>query len=132
MECHSELKKILYVEDDLSIQLITKLALEEVGKLEVRVCSSGQEAIVAAPQFIPDLLLLDVMMPGLDGPSTLQELRKVEATALSPAIFMTAKVQQQEIAKLQQLPGVIAVMTKPFDPMTLAEQLHQTWSNALG
>ena len=127
MSTQNKLKKILYVEDDTSIQLIAKLALQDVGGLEVMICSSGQEAIGAAADFAPDLLLLDVMMPGLDGPSTLEQLRQLYATANTPAIFMTAKVQPQEVAELQQLPGTIAVIAKPFDPMTLATQLHQAW-----
>lgn len=125
----SELTKILYVEDDTSIQLVAQLALEDVGGLQVSICSSGQEAIEAAPGFAPDLLLLDVMMPGLDGPSTLQALRQLTETATTPAIFMTAKVQVQEVDALRQLPGVIDVVSKPFDPMTLAEQLRQAWNN---
>jgi two-component system OmpR family response regulator len=124
-----ELKKILYVEDDTSIQLVTRLALEEVGGLKVEVCGSGLEAIEVAAEFNPDLLLLDVMMPGLDGPDTLLELRKLKATATTPAIFMTAKVQQQEVAALEQLPGTIGVITKPFDPMTLASQLREAWGH---
>ena len=125
----SELSKILYVEDDASIQLVAQLALEDVGGLQVSICSSGQEAIEAAPGFAPDLLLLDVMMPGLDGPSTLRALRQLTETATTPAIFMTAKVQPQEVDALKQLPGVIDVVSKPFDPMTLAEQLRQAWQN---
>lgn len=129
MTSNSELKKVLYVEDDKSIQLVTRLALEEVGGLVVKVCSSGQEAIEAAAEFTPDLLLLDVMMPGLDGPNTLYELRKLTVTEHTPAIFMTAKVQQQEVAELKQLPGAIEVIAKPFDPMTLASQLQKAWSH---
>ena len=129
MTPNGELKKILYVEDDTSIQLVTRLALEDVGGLEVRVCSSGQEAIEMAAEFAPDLLLLDVMMPGLNGPDTLHQLRKLSATVTTPAIFMTAKVQQQEVATLEQLPGTIGVITKPFDPMTLASQLREAWSH---
>lgn len=124
-----ELKKILYVEDDTSIQLVTRLALEDVGGLELKICSSGQEALEVAAEFAPDLLLLDVMMPGLDGPTTLLELRKLETTGNTPAIFMTAKVQQQEVATLEQLPGTIGVIAKPFDPMTLASQLRAAWSH---
>jgi two-component system OmpR family response regulator len=129
MSKHSELKKILYVEDDSSIQLVARLALEDVGGMEVAVCSSGQEAVEAAAGFQPDLLLLDVMMPGLDGPATLHELRKLAATRDTPAIFMTAKVQPQEIAALKQLPGTIEVIAKPFDPLTLAAQLRKAWGS---
>lgn len=129
MASSNELKKVLYVEDDTSIQLVTQLALEEVGRLELKICSSGQEALEVAEEFAPDLLLLDVMMPGLDGPSTLLELRKLECTKNTPAIFMTAKVQPQEVDELNQLPGTIGVIAKPFDPMTLASQLQEAWNN---
>ncbi len=123
-----ELKKVLYVEDDSSIQLVTRLALEEIGRLEVKVCSNGQEALDVAEEFSPDLLLLDVMMPVLDGPSTLLAMRKLECTKDTPAIFMTAKVQPQEVEELNRLPGTIGIIAKPFDPMTLAEQLQETWN----
>ena len=128
----NELKKVLYVEDDTSIQLVTKLALEEIGGLEVKVCSRGQEALEVAEEFAPDLILLDVMMPGLDGPSTLLELRKLALTKNTPAIFMTAKVQAQEVDALKQLPGTIEVIAKPFDPMTLASQLQEAWNHNQG
>ncbi len=127
MTCNNELKTILYVEDDPSIQRVTELALHDVGGLEVKVCSSGQEALDAADEFKPDLLLLDVMMPGLDGPTTLHELRKLEITRETPAIFMTAKVQKHEVDELKQLAGTIEVIAKPFDPMTLAAQLREAW-----
>jgi CheY-like chemotaxis protein len=129
MDSGVELKKILYVEDDTGIQLVAKLALEDVGGMEVKICSSGQEALDIANVFQPDLLLLDVMMPGLDGPSTLQELRKLGHTRQTPAIFMTAKVQPQEVEELNQLAGTIAVIAKPFDPITLADQLRQAWNS---
>lgn len=93
----SELKKILYVEDEPDIQMIARVALENVGGFELMVCSSGPEAIEKAESFGPDLLLLDVMMPGMDGPSTLQELRKIPSIAKTPVMFMTAKVQPQEV-----------------------------------
>ena len=126
---HSELKKILYVEDDSCIQLVTRLALEDVGGMEVMVCSDGQQALEAAAEFHPDLLLLDVVMPGLDGPATLHELRKLAVTRDTSAIFMTAKVQPQEVEALMQLPGTIEVIAKPFEPLTLAEQLREAWNN---
>ncbi len=130
MSTTNKMRKILYVEDDSCIQLVVRLALEDIGGLEVKICSSGEEALEAAADFTPDLLLLDVMMPGLDGPSTLKALRQLNATAQTPAIFMTAKVQPQEVAELQQLPGTIAILAKPFDPMTLAQQLHQAWNES--
>lgn len=123
----SELKRILYVEDEPDIQAVAKIALEAVGGFELKVCSGGEEAIAAATDFAPDLFLLDVMMPGMDGPTTLSELRKLPGLENVPTIFMTAKVQPQEIEHFKSL-GVIEVIAKPFDPMLLADNVRQVWS----
>ncbi len=124
-----ELKKILYVEDEPDIQAVAKIALEAVGGFELKVCSSGDEAIAAAAAFAPDLLLLDVMMPGMDGPTTLAELRKLSGLENTPIIFMTAKVQPQEVEHFKSL-GAVEVIAKPFDPMGLADQVREAWSKA--
>jgi len=123
----NELKKILYVEDEPDIQEVAKIALESVGGFILKVCSSGEEALKNAEEFSPQLLLLDVMMPGMDGPTTLAELRKLATIAAVPAIFMTAKVQPQEIEHFKSL-GAIDVIAKPFDPMTLATTIRNSWS----
>ncbi len=124
-----ELKKILYVEDEPDIQAVAKIALEAVGGFELKVCSSGDEALAAAAAFAPDLLLLDVMMPGMDGPTTLAELRKLPGLDNTPIIFMTAKVQPQEVEHFKSL-GAVEVIAKPFDPMGLADQVREAWSKA--
>lgn len=124
-----ELKKILYVEDEPDIQAVAKIALEAVGGFELKTCSSGDEAIAAAAAFGPDLLLLDVMMPGMDGPTTLAELRKLSGLEDTPIIFMTAKVQPQEVEYFKSL-GAVEVIAKPFDPMGLADQVREAWSKA--
>ena len=124
-----ELKKILYVEDEPDIQAVAKIALEAVGGFELKTCSSGDEAIAAAAEFAPDLLLLDVMMPGMDGPTTLAELRKLPGLENTPVIFMTAKVQPQEVEHFKSL-GAVEVIAKPFDPMGLADQVREAWSKA--
>ncbi len=121
-----ELKRILYVEDERDIQAVAQLALENVGGFTLEICSSGQEALDKAEGFAPDLLLLDVMMPVMDGPTTLQELRKREATASVPAIFMTAKVQPDEVRQYKEL-GALDVIAKPFDPMALAQEIQKIW-----
>ena len=118
------LKKILYVEDEPDIQAVARIALEAVGGFEVKICGSGKEAVESAAAFAPDLLLLDVMMPGMDGPTTLLELRKQPALAATPAMFMTAKVQPQEVAHLKSL-GVVDIIAKPFDPMGLSAQIRE-------
>ncbi len=123
----SPLCRILYVEDQPDIRLVAKMALEVVGGFTVTACASGQEALHCAPDAMADLLLLDVMMPGMDGPSTLQALRKLPATAQTPVIFMTAKVQAAEVALYKSM-GALEVIAKPFDPMKLSEQLRQAWA----
>src|SRR3954469_2959471 len=96
-----DLKRILYVEDEDDIRMVGEMALTDVGGFEVRACSSGAEALAAAAAFAPDLILLDVMMPGMDGPSVLRALRDLPETASVPAIFMTAKIMAVEIAELK-------------------------------
>ncbi len=122
----SELSRILYVEDEPDIRAVAKIALETVAGFTLLTCSSGEEALAKAVEFAPDLLLLDVMMPDMDGPSTLLELSKKPELANTPAMFMTAKVQPQEVAHYKSL-GAIEVIPKPFDPMTLGEQIKTAW-----
>ncbi|MBJ6136553.1 response regulator [Marinobacter litoralis] len=120
----NDLNKVLYVEDDADIRAIAELALQDVGGFSIALCSSGAEAIEVAPDFQPDLILLDVMMPEMDGPQTLQELRKIEATQDTPVIFMTARIQRTEIDEYLSL-GALGVIPKPFDPMTLADEIRR-------
>lgn len=123
------LQRVLYVEDDADIRTIALLALETVGGVEVKACPSGAEALEAARSFQPDLLLLDVMMPGMDGPTTLAGLRQLPLTAKVPVVFMTAKVQASEVEHYRSL-GAVGVITKPFDPMTLASQVEDLWQRS--
>ncbi|MDP3604833.1 MAG: response regulator [Polaromonas sp.] len=120
------LARILYVEDEPDIRMVAQMALEAVGGFTVIACASGSEALAAAPTATADLLLLDVMMPGMDGPSTLKALRDLAATANTPVIFMTAKVQATEVAQYMAL-GAIDVIHKPFDPMELSAQIGRIW-----
>ena len=120
------LSRILYVEDEPDIRFVGKMALEAVGGFTVIACASGQEALIAAPNARADLLLLDVMMPGLDGLGTLKALREIPATAHTPVIFMTAKVQAAEVDAYINL-GALEVIPKPFDPMELSAQIHKIW-----
>lgn len=120
------LQRILYVEDEPDIQAVARMALELVGGFQVKVCSSGEEALREVHAFAPDLILLDVMMPGMDGPGTLKALRALPGCADAPVAFMTAKVQPNEVAHYQAL-GALGVIAKPFDPMALAGQVRQIW-----
>jgi two-component system OmpR family response regulator len=121
------LTRILYVEDEPDIRMVAQIALQAVGGFTVIACASGQEALDAAPGAAADLLLLDVMMPGMDGPSTLKALRALPATAGTPVIFMTAKVQAAEVAVYKGL-GALEVIPKPFDPMELSAQIQRIWA----
>jgi two-component system, OmpR family, response regulator len=120
------LKRILMIEDEPDIQAIAQLALEALGGFQVRICSTGREGLLAAELFDPHLILLDVMMPGMDGPSTLRALRGLPQTVATPVVFMTAKVQPQEVAEYRAI-GVLDVIAKPFDPMTLSETILAIW-----
>lgn len=123
------LKRILYVEDEPDIQAVAKLALEAIGGFTVEICSSGQEALDKAPGWAPQLILMDVMMPGMDGPSTLKRMREIPSLSTTPIIFMTAKVQPAEIQGFKAL-GAVDVIPKPFDPMTLAATVNALWARA--
>lgn len=123
------LKRILLVEDDPDIQTITKFTLEAVGGFTVEVCGEGQCALDTSRTFNPDLILLDVMMPDLDGPEVLKQLRASRDMSQIPVIFMTAKVQPGEIAQFKQL-GAVAVIPKPFDPMTLSDTIREIWNGS--
>lgn len=123
---HLTLSRILYVEDDADIREIAQLALEMVGGFKALLCASGDQALAQAPAFAPQLILLDVMMPGMDGPTTLIALRQQPELAHIPIAFMTAKVQPQEIAAYKAM-GAVDVIAKPFDPMLLPQQVTDIW-----
>ena len=127
----ASLSRILYVEDEPDIQAVAKLALEAIGGFTVAICSSGQEALEKAPAYAPQLILLDVMMPGMDGPTTLKALRQLPGLAATPVVFMTAKVQPQEVQEYKGM-GALDVIAKPFDPMTLAATVSGIWAKANG
>ena len=115
--------RILLVDDDPDIRRIGQLCLVRLGGWEVELADSGQACLELAASWGPDLILLDVMMPGLDGPATLSELQRTPATATIPVIFMTARVQEHEVESyLAQ--GATGVVAKPFDPMLLPGQLR--------
>ena len=113
--------KILYVDDEDDIREIAIMALELDPEIAVKVCQSGTDALTVAPEWLPDLILLDVMMPGMDGPETLERLRLDQQTASIPVVFATARTQPEDLKRFMSL-GAAGVISKPFDPMTLAEQ----------
>ncbi len=120
------LRRILLVEDEPDIQTIAKLALETVGGFDVLACSSGPEAVAAAPAFAPDLVLLDMLMPEMDGLATLAALRTAPELTEVPVVFLTAKVQQRDVERFLSA-GAVDVVTKPFDPMKLPDTLRAVW-----
>jgi CheY-like chemotaxis protein len=111
--------RILHVDDEPDIREIVEMALGLNAEFEVRACSNGPDAVVTAAEWAPSLVLLDVMMPGMDGPTTLAHLRKDPRTADIPVVFMTARAQAREVQNFIAL-GAQGVISKPFDPMTLA------------
>jgi CheY-like chemotaxis protein len=115
--------KVLVVDDEADIRRIAQLALTRIGGLEVVEARSGAEALAAARTAAPDVVLLDVMMPGMDGPETLQALRADPATASIPIVFLTAKALETEQRRLLAL-GAAGVLVKPFDPLKLAAELR--------
>ncbi|WP_309092163.1 response regulator [Phenylobacterium sp.] len=116
--------KILYVDDEPDIREVATMSLEMDSDLEVRAAGSAEEAleVLDAGGWTPDLFLLDVMMPGVDGPTLLGWIRQRPQFDAVPAVFITARAQRQESERLMSL-GAIAVIAKPFDPMTLAAEV---------
>ena len=125
------LERILYVEDDPDIQAVATMALERVGGFTVAAFSSGRRAVAGAAEFSPDLILLDIMMPEMDGPTTLTKLREQSSLAGTPVVFFTAKVQPAEVEHYKSL-GALDVIAKPFDPMSLAGQVNNIWKRHRG
>ncbi len=117
-----KIQKILLVEDDENIRILAQMSLEASTDWRILIAPSGAEALGIAAQEKPDLILLDVMMPGMDGFTTLAGLRENPASAGIPVIFMTAKIQSQELEDYSKL-GIAGVISKPFDPLKLAAEI---------
>lgn len=126
-----KLQRIVHVEDDESIRAIAKISLERIGNFTLLSCASGSEALEKTKQFAPDMILLDVMMPEIDGPTTLKRLREEMDLSEIAIVFVTAKIQSSEIEYYKSL-GACGVVLKPFDVMTLSEQLRQYWTEFNG
>ena len=124
-----KLEKILLVEDEQDIQTIASMALTSIGGFILEVCSSGKEALDRGRAFLPDLILLDVMMPEMDGPATLRALQEIPELKKTPVIFLTAKVQSREVEEYTSM-GALGVISKPFDPMTLSENVKNIFAGA--
>jgi two-component system OmpR family response regulator len=126
--------RILHIDDDSDIREIVALSLGLDPALMLISCAQGADALATAAEWAPDLILCDVMMPGMDGPTMLARLRENPRTAKTPVVFMTARAGSNELEHLMSI-GAAAVFTKPFDPMSLADmvrtQLHSVKSDAL-
>lgn len=119
---------VMHVDDEPDIREVAAIALELDADLTLTSVASGAEALKRLAEGArPDVILLDVMMPGMDGPCVLDRLREMEGLATTPVIFMTARAQSDEVERLKAL-GAIGVLVKPFDPMTLARQLRDILS----
>jgi CheY-like chemotaxis protein len=125
------LRHILHADDEPDIREIVRLSLEMLGGFELTQCASGIEAIEQASNAAPDMIILDVMMPGLDGEETFLRLREIEALSDTPILFMTARVSNSDFETLRAL-GAAEVLIKPFDPISLPEQLNEIWARLQG
>jgi CheY-like chemotaxis protein len=116
--------KILCVEDDPDIRELFQLTMEMDGDVAATCCASGVDALAQSAATLFDVILLDVMMPDLDGPTTMARLRQAQSTAATPVIFVTAKATQDELQRLKDL-GARGVISKPFDPATLLPRVRE-------
>jgi DNA-binding response OmpR family regulator len=121
------LTRILHVDDEPDIREIVRMSLAMVGGFEVEQYASGLEALDKAASFNPDLIILDVMIPNLDGEETFVRLRQIEALADKPIVFMTARASAADYGKLRAL-GAADILIKPFDPMALPDQIREVWA----
>ncbi len=121
--------KILLIDDDADIRTLAEISLARLAGFEVLAASSGSQGLILAAAEQPDAIILDVMMPGMDGPATLAALRGQPATANIPVLFLTAKAMNSEIADLRAL-GADGILTKPFDPLSFPDQVRSAlgWS----
>jgi CheY-like chemotaxis protein len=124
----SELQRVMCVEDDPDIRIILEFSLVHLGGYQVCLCPGGRDALDKAPDFRPDLVLLDVMMPDMTGPETLQALRLQPAMRGVPVVFITAKAMPDEVESLLEH-GATGVIVKPFDPVTLPQDIRIYWEH---
>lgn len=119
-----KIEKVLVVDDDEDIRIVAELAARRIGGWDVVCAASGEEALAIVLRELPDLILLDAMMPVLDGPSTMRKLLENPATSKIPVIFLTAKVQQREVDRYLEL-GARGVISKPFEATALPSEIRR-------
>jgi two-component system OmpR family response regulator len=120
------LNRVCYVEDDEDIQRIVRLSLERLGKMTVEVVGDPTMAVEAMTAFKPDLVMLDWMMPRMDGPAVFRQMKLRPETSALPVVFITAKASQRDLDELMTM-GAVATSSKPFSPKDLPEQLREIW-----
>lgn len=122
-----KLGKILYIEDEPDVQNIVLMALEDIGGYEMKICGSGKEAFETIKTYKPDLFLVDVMLPDMDGPTVLKKIKENPELEKVPAVFITAKTELQELVEFKSL-NVLGIIRKPFDPIAISETISSLWN----
>jgi len=126
----STLKKIIYIDDQMDVLLMAEYALTEIGGYDALMCEGGAEALSRIEDYKPDLILIDLMMPDLDGPETMSKIRKIPLCKTTPAIFITAKIVPPEVTELMTHDSaVIALIHKPFDPDEISQIVQSLWDS---
>ena len=123
------LQRILLADDEPDVLEVSRIALETVGGFEVAVCNSGAELLRRLPDFSPDLIIIDVMMPDMAGPEVLARVRQIPGFGETPVVFLTGVINGDELKNLRTS-GAADVILKPFDPMTLADRIGGIWGSA--
>jgi len=126
MTADRPLKRIMYVDDDPDLQRIVQLGLERGGGFTVKVCGSGEEAIREIPGFQPDLLLLDVVMPDMSGPKTLETMQGMPELPAVPVVFLTSKIGESQLQQYKNM-GALGVIKKPLEFKRLADHVREFW-----
>lgn len=126
-----ELKKILYAEDEPDVQTIVELTIQTMSNYEIKICNNGKKLMECVEEYNPDLILLDVMMPEMDGPTTFKNLQANENTKHIPVVFVTAKAQVHEVEAFKEI-GSWGVITKPFKVMELCDDIQTIWDSKNG
>jgi DNA-binding response OmpR family regulator len=124
-----QLKRIMYVDDDLDLQDIVRLGLETRGGFTVTCCDSGNQALEEIKTFKPDLVILDMVLPGMSGLRLLERMRELRGVPWIPVIFLTSKIRPDQVKEYEKL-GVIGVINKPFNPLELRHQVREIWERS--
>lgn len=127
----SALQRITWIEDAPDIRTIGEISLGQIGGFTLDLCASGEEALARTSAFNPDLIILDVMMPGMDGVETYKRLREIPSLKSTPIIFLTAKAMSNEVGVYHSL-GAADVIAKPFDPLALPDRVRGIWRRLMG